>query len=508
MRMRDVIIDFVILLSILGIHQCVRADTPVTKGLHLVNGWFVHNNRVVWGYAQHNGWWRAGQRPNLTRHAPKQVGPNRTEDLHKLTDNMLRFAYPGFEHNFGLWYDRRRDAHDTKRRNDAKVIPPFLEQPWARSSQGRAWDGLAKYDLTKFNPWYFDRLKTFATLCDRKGTILFHNFYMQHALLEINAHYVDFPWRPTNCIQKTEMPDTKPAAKVFYDISHPLRRRLHRTYIRKCLDELGHYSNVVHLVSEEYTGPVSFMKFWIDTVNEWEREKGKKVIIAVGATKDVLDALADDHRVSVLDLRYWWYQPNGSLYAPQGGREVPGRYAAGYKSAQTTPAQIYRQIMEYRQHYPNKGIIHTIEASRQQTWAFLMGGGSMLIRRLEYADGKDPERYVAPPDSRIIQPTYDFINNNLSGRLQKMVPQKLVRNEQKNNWCLAENNQTYLVYTLKGGQVRLDLSGASGTFAAKWFDPRTGKLLNANKGVAKGGGIIEFDAPDSKDWALWLSRMH
>ena len=59
-----------------------------TRGLEVVNGWYVHNNRVVWGYGQHNGWWRAGQRANVTRRDPGQVAPNRTEDLEKLTDAM------------------------------------------------------------------------------------------------------------------------------------------------------------------------------------------------------------------------------------------------------------------------------------------------------------------------------------------------------------------------------------------------------------------------------------
>ena len=177
-----------------------------STGLTLDNGWYVHRGKVVWGLAQHNGWWRAGQRPNIARNAPGLIGPNRTEDLDRLTSAMLRFGYPGFEHNFGLWYDRRRDAHDQAQRKDDKVVPPFLEQPWARSDKGKAWDGLSTYDLTKFNNWYFHRLKQFADLCDHKGTLLFHNHYMQHALLETSAHYVDFPWRPANCIQNTELP--------------------------------------------------------------------------------------------------------------------------------------------------------------------------------------------------------------------------------------------------------------------------------------------------------------
>ena len=82
-----------------------------TTGLNVQNGWYVHNGEVVWGFCQHNGWWREGQRPNLARNAPGEIGPNRTEDLERLTDAMLRFGYPGFEHNFGLWFDRRRDSH-------------------------------------------------------------------------------------------------------------------------------------------------------------------------------------------------------------------------------------------------------------------------------------------------------------------------------------------------------------------------------------------------------------
>ncbi len=118
---------------LLALSVAVSAETLVAggrsaTGLAVENGWYVCDHKVVWGLCQHNGWWRPGQRPNLTRNALGEIGPNRTEDFDKLTDAMLRFAYPGFEHNFGLWYDRRRDAHDQTRRYDTRVVPPFLEQ--------------------------------------------------------------------------------------------------------------------------------------------------------------------------------------------------------------------------------------------------------------------------------------------------------------------------------------------------------------------------------------------
>ena len=80
--------------------------------LELVNGWYVVEGKLLWGNAQYNGWW-GSYRTNITRRMPNVVGPNRTEDLDKLTDAMLAFGYPALEHNYGLWYDRRRDHHDT-----------------------------------------------------------------------------------------------------------------------------------------------------------------------------------------------------------------------------------------------------------------------------------------------------------------------------------------------------------------------------------------------------------
>ncbi len=508
---------------------CAASDAfPKSGGLLLENGWFVHDGRAVWGYAQHNGWWggyRGGHgfwttykvRANITRNAPGQVGPCLTEDLDGLTDNMLRHGYPGFEHNFGLWYDRRRDGHDTARRTNANVTAPYLEQPWARSRTGTAWDGLPKYDLTLYNPWYFDRLEEFASHCDRKGTILFHNFYMQHALLETDAHYCDFPWRPTNCIQQTEMPDGIPAANAFYDVTHAVRRELHRKYIRHCLDVLGRHKNVVHLLSEEYTGPAEFVQFWLDTIGEWEQEKGGSVQIGAGATKEVLDKILADPvrapKLSAMDLRYWWYKADGSLFAPEGGKEVPGRYASGFAVAtQSPPAQIYRQVREYRSRFPGKAIIHAMDATRQQTWAFLMGGGSMLIRGMEYPDSggpapwEPPGTYIAPKDSSIIQPTYDFIHVHLASLLRQMKPKDRVLDSPDRNWCLGKSDRVYLIYVLQGGRFRLGLREASGVFRARWFDPRTGQLRDANGGTVKGGATISFEAPDNNDWALWLNK--
>jgi len=485
------------------------------QGLGIENGWLVHNGRAVWGWIQHNGWWRPGQRANITRRSvgdPQgDIRPNRTEDLDRLTDAMLTFGYPGFEHNYGLWYDRRRDAHDVAPRADANAHPPFLEQPWARSATGQSSDGLPKYDLTTFNSWYFNRLEQFAQLCDAKGTVLLHKYHMQHALLEAQTHYVDFPWRPANCIQDTGMPDAIPAANAFYDISHPVRRQLHQVYIQRCLESLGRHTNVVHMIAQEYTGPLAFVQFWLDTIVQWQERTGTEVLIALGAPKDVQDAiLADDRRataVDILDLRYWWRKADGELYAPAGGQQLPGRglESGSRQSRDSSPQQVYRKVRRYRDLYPDKAVIDALGQSRQQSWAFLMGGGSMIVAgQIEYPDKADPPDYIMPQNMDVILPTYQFIRNRLAADLPRMKPLDVVVDAPENTWCLGTRGKCYLVYALHGGSFRLDLSGDATRFKGVWLDPRSGQLRPASDGPVRGGDTRIFSAPDARDWALWL----
>ena len=136
----------------------------------------------------------------------------------------------------GLWYDRRRDEHSTNLRPDANVWAPFYEMPWARSGKGTASDGLSQFDLARFNPWYYERSREFAALCDRSGLVFYHNIYNTHNTLEIPPHWVDYPWRPANNINDTGLPEPPPiepgnhihVANEVYDVTNPVRRALHR----------------------------------------------------------------------------------------------------------------------------------------------------------------------------------------------------------------------------------------------------------------------------------------
>src|SRR5690606_5218671 len=146
-----------------------------------------------------------------------------------------------------------------------------------------------KYDLTKYNTWYWQRLREFADTAARRGLVLMHQHYFQHNVLEAGAHYADFPWRTANNINNVGFPEPPNYAgdkrvfmgEQFYDVDHPVRRELHRAYIRQCLDNFGESGNVIHLIGAEYTGPLSFMQFWIDVDMEWEQVTGRNPLTAL-----------------------------------------------------------------------------------------------------------------------------------------------------------------------------------------------------------------------------------
>lgn len=318
--------------------------------------------------------------PALTRFAPGLEGVGLTDDLHQLADSLKTGDY--VVHNYGLWYDRRRVDHDfygSPSQRTGEVWGPFMELPWARSGQGRAWDGLSKFDLTRFNPWFFDRLTTFADLAEQRGIVLYHKLYFQHWLLESRSHYVDFPWRPANTLQATGMPDEVPASETFWDVSDPVRRDLHRFYIRHTLETLRGRGNVIFGLDPEYTGPLTFVEFWLDTIAEWERESGQSLWVALEVPKAQMDAiLADPVRARTVDaigFHHWIYRPDGTLFTIAGGlnkapREQVDAIAtpADLEGAtdpgavrrslwQSTPAMRYRAYREYRDAHPGLAII-------------------------------------------------------------------------------------------------------------------------------------------------------
>lgn len=382
----------------IGIKQPVTIElAPI---LQIKNGLLVRGDILLTGKRQAVPWWSGGiqgkdlqnAQPAITRFVPGRTGKGLTDDLNEVTDDMKAKNIIGMEQNYGLWYDRRRDDHERIRRMDGEVWPPFYELPFARSGKELAWDGLSKYDLTKYNLFYWSRLKQFADLADQKGLVLIHQNYFQHNIIEAGAHYADFPWRTANNINNTGF--NEPVnyagdkrifyAEQFYDISNPVRRELHKKYIRQCLNNFKDNNGVIQFIGEEFTGPLHFVKFWLDVVKQWEKETGKHPIIGLCVTKDVQDSILSNPTyaaiIDLIDIRYWHYQVDGTTYEPKGGLNLaPRQHARLLKPKKTSFEQVYRAVKEYREKYPTKAVSYSGDSYPEFGMAVFMAGGSLPV---------------------------------------------------------------------------------------------------------------------------------
>ncbi|WP_221412279.1 DUF6298 domain-containing protein [Dysgonomonas sp. 511] len=475
--------------SINGIR--VRKDSP----LAITNGWITRNGQVQSGYKHNVPWWNGTVQPaylnktaspHLTRFVPSRMGTGLTDNIDSVAMWMTKNNIKVLDHNYGLWYDRRRDDHERIRRINGEVWAPFYEQPFARSGQGMAYDGLSKYDLTKYNTWYWMRLRQFAEKAGDEGLVLMHQNYFQHNIIEAGAHWTDSPWRPANNINNTGFPEPAPyagdkrifLAEQFYDVNHPVRRELHRAYIRQCLDNFKGTGSVIQLISEEYTGPLHFVEFWLDVIAEWEKETGEKQLIALSTTKDVQDAiLADPIRskiVDIIDIRYWFYRKDGSTYAPQGGQNLaPRQHARLVKPGGVDFTSVYCAVSEYRQKHPDKAVTFYASTYPQQAWAVFMAQGSLAC-----LPKMSNSRFLEDAASMTIVPEM-----NTEGQ-----------------YVLGNAATGYIVYS-ENEKISLNLTDKN-RYDIYWINGKTG-VVTKDKQSVKGGSLIDIQTKSS---ILWLVK--
>lgn len=328
-----------------------------------------------WNGRTKDSWVARSAHPAVTRFVPGYEGNGWTDKLDDVVDYLDTTGFGSLDHHYGLWYDIRRTDHERIRRADGNVEPPFYEQPFSRSGEGTAWDGLSKYDLSKPNRWYWARLNEFASKAAEKNIYLFNEMYFQHNILEAGAHWVDCPWRPVNNINNTNFPEPVPfagdkrifLAEQFYNEQDPVLRPLHKQYIRMCLEQLKDQPNVVHFLSKEYTGPLHFTRFWLETIAEWEAETGLHPLIAISCTKDAQDALLADpilnKVIDVIDIRYWHYSDKG-LWAPEAGKNMaPRQWIRKFPLGKISKEHVEKAINEYKERYPDKIVIFNAPAN-------------------------------------------------------------------------------------------------------------------------------------------------
>lgn len=482
--------------SIKGNKYAPAEDNAKAKSFAITNGHITADGKLITGNNYQIPWWsgrvkdnfvQKGARPAITRFVPGREGTGWTDRIDSVVNYLDKNNFCILDHHYGLWYDLRRTDHERIRRADGDVWAPFYEQAFARSGQGTAWDGLSRYDLTKPNEWYWTRLNEFAEEGAKKGILLFNQNYFQHNILEAGAHWVDCPWRPVNNINETDFPEPVPftgdkrifMAEQFYNVNDPILRPLHKQYIRQCLDKLKDKGNVVQLLSEEYTGPLHFTRFWLETIAEWEKETGLHPMVALSCTKDAQDSILADPELSkvvdIIDIRYWHYNTKG-LWAPQAGKNLaPRQFMRKMKVGKTGFAEAYNAVNEYRMKYPDKAVTFFSQQYPQYGWAILMAGGSCPNVKIE--------------------------SDKLLADLTKM---SHISGEGNSDYQVIGNAETgYLIYTHTDGDIALNIK--AGKYALHEVNIKTGKVDTVKKSESTEGKYNISGKGSNK--VYWLERL-
>jgi len=469
-------------------------DAPAEKHLLTIeNGLILRDGAYAAGGSTRTALWRGNLRPSevraakphLTRFVPGREGNGFTDRLEDVAKYIKDNALASFFHFPSLWYERRRDDHGRMMRADADVWAPFYEQPFARSGVLEANDRLSRYDLDRWNRWYWSRITRFSDIADRTGTAFFHEHYNQHNIIEEGAHWADYPWRQANNINDLGFPEPTYfqgdkrvfMAEQFYDLSNEKLVSYHKKYIRKNLDAVKDATNVFHHIGQEYTGPADFMKFWIRTVMEWEEENGIDVKIALNATKDVTDEILADPElcaaVDVIDIRQWNYRTDGRIYMPEGGVSLAPRQYARVMDTGTSDAEcVWKAVREYRLRFPQKAVIYNATRVPGSVWAALLAGASLC---------QTPVAVDAPHFYERISAMQPLDQKMCSGR----------------SWACSLSGKGYVIFTQEN-EFSFDLSADKSSYKLLWINAVSGKVVGKSDTV-RGGKVAALKTPGQSE---------
>lgn len=351
-------------------------------------------------------------------------------------------------------------------------------QPWARTGPGDALDGKARFDLTKFDPDYFGRLRERVASAGERGiyvsVMLFEGWGLFHANRRSQAT-VGWAWRshpfhPDNNVNGigADLGGEDDRPKV-HSLTNPEATAIQEAYIKKVVDTVDDLDNVLYEVINE--GGDKDWDWWVvNTIHDYEKTKPQQH--PVGITGHGAERLA-------------------SMLASPADWISPGR-ADGY--AEEPPAWDGEKV----------SLLDT-----DHVWG--VGGNHAWVWK-SFARGHNP-LFMDPYDGEILgerfDPKFELLRLNLGYAMRyakkmnmaEMIPYNDLASTQ---YCLANPGVEYLVYLPDGGKVTVDLSGEPGPFAVEWFNPRAGTATDG--GTSAGGGKMEFAVPFDGDGVLYLHK--
>jgi hypothetical protein len=360
-------------------------------------------------------------------------------------------------------------------------VLPDVPLPWPRTGPGPAVDGKLKFDLTKFDQSYFDRLRSRVIAARDKGIYVSIMLYEGWCLAgeEIGKERECWTWHPFNINNNVNgiNADANGDGKgyEFYKSSVPSAvKDLQKAYIRKVVDTVNDLDNVLYeIVNEAAPTSVGWQYEMINYLKSCEATKPKQH--PVGMTFPYFDTT----NAEVFNGPADWVSP-GYLTTEDYRGDPP--VASGSKVILLDTDHLWG-----------------IGGDRVWIWkSFTRGMNPIFMDLMELASDTDATRQAA---RRNMGYTLAYANRM---NLAAMTPSSSSSNC-STTYCLRNPGNEYLVYQPNSGSFRVDLQ--SGNYSYEWFNPVAGTVASSGAINQSMSGNRSFTPPFSNDAVLYLKAV-
>ncbi|GAJ07589.1 unnamed protein product, partial [marine sediment metagenome] len=177
-------------------------------------------------------------------------------------------------HNFIRMWTWELVSWNTKGNRENK-LHTAAPQPFARTGPGKALDGKPKFNLKKFNPVYFDRLRSRITAAGERGiyvsVMLFEGWGLQFSPGAWEGH----PFNPKNNINGIDGDMNKDGKGTeIHTLANKAVTALQEAYVRKVVDTVNGFDNVLYEISNENHPPSTRWQYHIIRfIKNYEKKK-------------------------------------------------------------------------------------------------------------------------------------------------------------------------------------------------------------------------------------------
>lgn len=363
--------------------------------------------------------------------------------------------------------------------------PPFK---WERTGPGKANDGKPKFDFTRLDQAYFDRMRSRVIQAGQSGlyvsVMIFNGYEWQFEPGPIDGN----PFNPENNVNSVNCPGTGPSDT---SVMSSAVWKIEQAYIHKVIDTVNDLDNVMYEVSNE-SGAYSteWQARVIDEIHRYEAGKPKQHPVGMtfqwkgGADSTLYSSEAE------------WVSPHATYPGDQRGRKV---------------------IINDTDHSYSWPAMRSDGRAAQQAWVWKnLTSGNNLAFMDPYVDAwrhrNEPIGRVSDPYiGAAVDPYWEVLRNSM-GRartyadkidLLNMTPQAELSTT---GFCLAHVGRQYLIY-LPASRNEFALNLIEGDYAVEWYDPTQGMIAQKTS-VTVPRGRQGFAPPSciAADAVLWLHK--